>query len=295
MSPLIFGFTCSALLSFPFLLLPLFDNFFEQNIYITPQHYHLVKTPSSHHKNIIHSKHHRPTASPQPHQHPQVHPFSLSAPTKRLQTESRPFFLLRFQPPPTTVMPDPVRALNRPAKREDAIRIADIHLLAMQSNPLLHAQFPTPESKAALRYVLAQEALVRLGPPYTNNKSMVCCPLGGEDDDIVGFISWDEPSPRAGLSGSPPQDNNKKMLEEGESMQNIPGCRKEYLDEYARLAKEAKQRSGFGEKRCWRKFLHAPPLLPYVLSDARPLIPPSYHTVHTYVLTLGSSTGAWQM
>lgn len=83
------------------------------------------------------------------------------------------------------------------------------------------------------------------------------------DEEIVGFIRWDYPLlPTAGgdtkYKGAEMRKSDedkvekKKKLEEGE-ITEIQGCRKEYLEEYARLASEAKERSGFTKKRCWRE------------------------------------------
>ncbi|KAK1776266.1 hypothetical protein QBC45DRAFT_220597 [Copromyces sp. CBS 386.78] len=130
-----------------------------------------------------------------------------------------------------------------------AARIAEIHVLAMQSNPLLHAQFPTPESQAALEHFLAKDASKKLAHPLTGSQKEEGIRLASdkENGEIFGFITWDYPG-RHALLGPPSED--KKKLEEGE-IKKLPGCRSEYLDEYARLAKEAKERSGFNQKRCW--------------------------------------------
>lgn len=99
--------------------------------------------------------------------------------------------------------------------------------------------------------------------------------LEGERE-MVGFIRWDYPplpkTSRKALGddvvggegkggdsevqkaaeGDEEKKKKKKKLEEGE-IKELEGCRREYLEEYARLASEAKERSGFMKKRCWRK------------------------------------------
>ena len=46
-----------------------------------------------------------------------------------------------------------------PASPSDADRIVKIRLEAFADNPLLHAQFPTPASLAALQIILSRETL----------------------------------------------------------------------------------------------------------------------------------------
>ncbi|KAH7635191.1 hypothetical protein B0T09DRAFT_19650 [Sordaria sp. MPI-SDFR-AT-0083] len=142
-----------------------------------------------------------------------------------------------------STMYDPAIALK-------AARVAEIHLLAMQSNPLLHAQFPTPESQAALQNLLAKEAYPKImSAPAEDGVRIITREKGGRGD-IVGFLMWDHPSPLDCFGDPPPKDNKKKLEEEGEVL-SIPGCRRKYLEEYARLAKEAKEKSGYNQKRCW--------------------------------------------
>ncbi|KAJ4392463.1 hypothetical protein N0V85_007033 [Neurospora sp. IMI 360204] len=159
----------------------------------------------------------------------------------------------------------------------EAARIAQIHLLAMQSNPLLHAQFPTRKSQYALECFLARDTQQKMGGPLqtaTQNRDVEgirVARLEGEREKMVGFIRWDYPPLPIGgkalgddvvgeegkggdsevqKAAEGEGDKKKKKLEEGE-IKELEGCRREYLEEYARLAEEAKERSGFIKKRCW--------------------------------------------
>lgn len=89
--------------------------------------------------------------------------------------------------------------------------------------------------------------------------------------EIEGFIRWDYPSSppleevvvkKEDEGGKDKEGKNdgdgkkkKKKLEEGD-ITEIEGCRREYVERYARLASEAKERSGFMEGRCWREYLY---------------------------------------
>lgn len=120
----------------------------------------------------------------------------------------------------------------RPA---DAARIAEIHLAAMDANPLLHAQFPTPESLRAAKQSLTEYATSQLA-------SAVSGVLVAQDDEngtIVGFAKWESPFHREDVK-----------LESGD-LQEVQGCRREFLNRYVALAEEAMARS-FGKKACYR-------------------------------------------
>ncbi|KAK3503447.1 hypothetical protein B0T13DRAFT_486292 [Neurospora crassa] len=134
----------------------------------------------------------------------------------------------------------------------EVARIAQIHLLAMQTNPLLHAQFPTRKSQDALECFLARDTQQKIGPLQTSTHRDVgiwVARLEGEDE-IAGFIWWEYPPPNVDKGKGKIDEDKKKKLEDGE-IKYLPGCRREYLEEYARLASEAKERSGFMEIRCW--------------------------------------------
>lgn len=127
--------------------------------------------------------------------------------------------------------------VSRP-QEPDAPRIAEIHLAAMDSNPLLHAQFPAREGLAALQQFLETYAAEQL----RDSASGVLVARNSETGVIAGFAKWDSPS----------HPENVK-LESGE-LRYLQGCRREFLDGYASLAEEAKKRY-FGDHPCYRTFI----------------------------------------
>ncbi|KAM7224151.1 hypothetical protein V8F06_000624 [Rhypophila decipiens] len=163
--------------------------------------------------------------------------------------------------------------------REIASRIAEIHLLAMDSNPLLHAQFPTAESLANLCRFLVDSYEAVLASEYTSllaqdlgstadelgdggilvaRKSALSqqAPGGAELGEIVGFATWEySPGAEAAPShhGSDSRDENANSAHklETEISNHVEGCRKEYLYTYARLSTEAKE-TCFGGQECYQ-------------------------------------------
>ena len=117
----------------------------------------------------------------------------------------------------------------------DAARIAEIQVAAMEPNPLLHAQFPTPESLMALREFLAADTAKRLGCPASG----ILVARDPATDAVVGFAKWESPSHPGDVK-----------LESG-GLQDLEGCRREYLGGYAALAEAAQKRS-FGGNPCYR-------------------------------------------
>jgi len=55
-----------------------------------------------------------------------------------------------------------------PATSSDALRIAEIHMLAFGSNSLLRAQFPSPSIRLALQSCIFQKALADIHDPWVN-------------------------------------------------------------------------------------------------------------------------------
>lgn len=123
--------------------------------------------------------------------------------------------------------------ISRP-DASDAARIAEIHIAAMDSNPLLHAQFPSQTSLAAAQDYLAEYTAAQLDSPVSG----VLVARDPNTNNIVGFAKWDSPSH--------PEDIK---LESGD-LQSCKGCRREFLDGYVALVEEAKKRS-FGDKPCY--------------------------------------------
>ena len=131
----------------------------------------------------------------------------------------------------------------------DAPRIAEIHLAAMDSNPLLHAQFPTPESLEGLQVFLAKHTADQLALTATDpdaEKAIVA-----RDPDtrvIVSFAKWNVSSGKK----KEKDDGVASKVEAGE-LQDTPGCRPEYLEGYATRAEDAKAQF-FGDEACYRKY-----------------------------------------
>ncbi|KAK4453906.1 sterol uptake control protein 2 [Podospora aff. communis PSN243] len=129
---------------------------------------------------------------------------------------------------------DEMFTIARPTPAE-AARIAEIHIAAMDANPLLHAQFPTAQSLAAAKEFLMRYTASQLGSATSG--VLVAKETG--TGRIVGFAKWDSPSHR-----------EEVKLESGE-LQDVDGCQREYLDGYVKLAEEAMERS-FGDRECYR-------------------------------------------
>ncbi|KAK4149069.1 hypothetical protein C8A00DRAFT_47244 [Chaetomidium leptoderma] len=124
--------------------------------------------------------------------------------------------------------------VTRP-QEPDAPRIAEIHLAAMDANPLLHAQFPAPESLKALEQFLEAYTVQQL----RDSGSGVLVARDVDTGVVVGFAKWD----------SPTHPENVK-LESGD-MRYLEGCQRAFLDGYASLAEEAKRRC-FPDQACYR-------------------------------------------
>ncbi len=111
----------------------------------------------------------------------------------------------------------------------DAPRIAAIHLAAMSSNPLLHAQFPTPSSLAALERFLTTYAAAQLqDPPGSGAGGGALIARDPATGEIAAFARWDSPREPEG-----------EMLE-GE-IGGLEGCRREFLEGYAVRVEEARR------------------------------------------------------
>ncbi|KAL2162062.1 hypothetical protein VTH06DRAFT_7847 [Thermothelomyces fergusii] len=122
--------------------------------------------------------------------------------------------------------------VSRP-QEADAPRIAQIHVAAMDANPLLHAQFPTSEGLKSLQRYLEAHTTEQLRDP----SSGILVARDTETGVITGFVKWNSPS------------HPEVKLERG-SLRDIEGCRPELLDRYVALVEEAKKRC-FGDQPCY--------------------------------------------
>jgi hypothetical protein len=145
--------------------------------------------------------------------------------------------------------------VTRP-QEADAPRIAEIHLAAMDANPLLHAQFPAPDSREALRRFLGEYAAEELRHPASG----VLVAREPETGAIAGFAKWDSPSHPESVK-----------LESGD-MRNLEGCRREFVDGYVALAEQAKKRC-FDEAGCYCMSHRVFSLLSTLVPSARRMWP----------------------
>ncbi|KAL2067337.1 hypothetical protein VTL71DRAFT_1762 [Oculimacula yallundae] len=120
----------------------------------------------------------------------------------------------------------------------DVDRIATIHLLAFDSNPLLHAQFPTPASLEALHSILSQDTLHEIQNAPDEKAILVVKDTDlDEQEQVIAFAKWDLPT------------EVKKVLHEGITWPD--DCVQEWLDRYHELAEAAKERV-IGKAKCYR-------------------------------------------
>lgn len=124
------------------------------------------------------------------------------------------------------------------ATEADVDCIASIHLAAFDSNPLLHAQFPTPSSLEGLRFILSRDALQIIRDGEISGKIVLVVRETEADNQIISFAKWDLPQRSEGIF--------QAEITWPES------CRQEYLDEYYEKAESAKNRV-VGNKPCYRK------------------------------------------
>jgi hypothetical protein len=123
------------------------------------------------------------------------------------------------------------------ASPEDVDRIATVHLASFDSNPLLHAQFPTAASLASLHSVLCQEMLLVIGNPEDSRESILVVRDSTAENQIISFAKWDLPT----FQRAP----QSEIIWHGD-------VKEEYLDVYHDLAESAKQRV-IGNAPCYSK------------------------------------------
>jgi hypothetical protein len=112
----------------------------------------------------------------------------------------------------------------------DADEIASLHLLAFDSNVLLHAQFPTAASLKGLHAFLSQSSVQDMQDP---GKAMMVM-RDSETGRIISFAKWDLPGP----------------AKQHPDVEWPEGCQQRFLDEYHQKAEAAKQRV-VGDTPCY--------------------------------------------
>ncbi|KAL8305230.1 hypothetical protein RB597_003886 [Gaeumannomyces tritici] len=123
----------------------------------------------------------------------------------------------------------------------DCRRMAEIHVRAMDANPLLHAQFPTVDSIRRLEVFLAghYQSTIAPGSPG-RSRALVARHLPSRQ--IVSFAAWDVPAEvEAG------EVAEEERLESGD-ITKLKGCQKQYLENYAALSASAAVEALKGEK-----------------------------------------------
>ena len=133
-----------------------------------------------------------------------------------------------------------------PAKEADAEEIASLHLLSFDSNVLLHAQFPTPQSLKGLHTFLSQDAIRDLQDP---GKALMVV-RDSETSRIVSFAKWDLPGPAK-------HHADVKWPDE---------CQQQFLDEYYEKAEAAKKKV-VGDSPCYCKISISSALSPHFWLD----------------------------
>jgi hypothetical protein len=123
------------------------------------------------------------------------------------------------------------------AATADVDQIAAVHLAAFDSNALLHAQFPTLSSRAALQQILSQEMFATIQNNHSGKVVLVVRDTDAENQ-IISFAKWDLP----GLSKDPSSLGSTWPED----------CQEQYLNEYYDKAEAAKNRV-VGDHPCYRK------------------------------------------
>uniref|UniRef100_A0A8H7N6Q5 N-acetyltransferase domain-containing protein n=1 Tax=Bionectria ochroleuca TaxID=29856 RepID=A0A8H7N6Q5_BIOOC len=85
--------------------------------------------------------------------------------------------------------------LMRFATRQDAPRIAEIHMAAFGTNAMLLAQFPTPAIRQALQISIENKALADIDDPKT---TVLVVAVVSDDpekslDNVISFAKWSHP------------------------------------------------------------------------------------------------------
>jgi hypothetical protein len=109
----------------------------------------------------------------------------------------------------------------------EAADISDIHLKAMNSNPLLHVQFPTKNALEDLRVWLTGDTMKHLEHA---DKTMLVA-RDRASGRVVSFIKWQVYARRD--FGAPEIDVGEEWPE---------SCRREYLNRYEAAVQEVLQR-----------------------------------------------------
>ena len=119
------------------------------------------------------------------------------------------------------------------AAESDAGRVAEVHMAAFGSNPLLRAQFPTPAIRDQLRDLIAKKAADDIRDPN------IAVLVVRSQDKVVSFAKWSLP-----VSASEAHVEAPWLWPEGT---NFP-----VLNEWTEKVEQAQQRA-LGELPSYRK------------------------------------------
>lgn len=120
------------------------------------------------------------------------------------------------------------------ATEADAGRIADIHMLAFGSNPLLLAHFPSPSVREDLRICIAQKALYDI-----RNSNIAVLIVRDQANEIISFAKWSLP-----VTSVEPHVEAPWIWPQGTNML--------VLDEWTKKSEAAKSKT-LGDAFCYRK------------------------------------------
>jgi hypothetical protein len=122
----------------------------------------------------------------------------------------------------------------RTASMADVARVADIHVEAMDSNPLLHVQFPNSDAVTALVLHLLTNTIKCLRDPRRG----VLVAQDSASGEVASFAKWEQPAATEA---------------EAETEDWPVEANREWMDRYGELAEEVKKRV-MGERPCYRKY-----------------------------------------
>lgn len=123
-------------------------------------------------------------------------------------------------------------------REDDASKVSDVHLNAMEANTLLHAQFPNPASQAYLRGWLGRDTVHHI----RDDDKGILVARDAHTNEIVSFVKWLVHKETAG--GAEPAVEDEPWPET---------CRRVYLDGYAELTQKVRDQA-MGKSQYYRKF-----------------------------------------
>lgn len=124
-------------------------------------------------------------------------------------------------------------------RKEDALVIANLHLRAMDSNALLHAQFPNPSSVEYLRGWLERDTIQHI----CDDDKGILVTRDKQTKDTVSFIKW--------LVHKGDEDGAEPIADDEPWPET---CQRKYLDSYGEIT-QAVRNKVIGGSSYYRKSL----------------------------------------